>query len=513
MQLNAVVGARPFDPQHSRPLDVHRWSDHPEVKEVCNQLWASSPFDEFKDPKRSGPRPKKRFKDQLRVLLLDLYVAWKTDPTLSLGVRMGMAEWKTASRYNALFLSNVIPKIIHKLHELEMIHLSKGSYTKPGSRSNRTTRIMAADPLIALFCKHDVSLENLEPPRSRELIVLRNDKNKDMEYEDTDKTSLLRTQMRSYNELLWSTFIDLPGHEVPIIERPIKEGPRMGETQRIPVGGTDYAVRRIFSRGSWECNGRLFGGWWQLLSKDLRQQIYINDEPTVEVDFKGLHIAILSHEKGKPLEGDPYALPGNPFPPQILDPRNAIKKLILTAINAKSAKAAYQAFRSGFQSELPEAHLTNAELSHAIDLFTEKHPHLKECLFADEGIRLMHIDSQIASIVVNRLTNLGIPALCIHDSFIVQQKQQEALMIELDHATTHTLGSPFKTSTTQGHRFHDPLYDGAAPAPGQLSIAQGYEFRLNGWDVRQKAWDLRQKILECEEEDALYWASRGGKEG
>ncbi|MFK5996494.1 MAG: hypothetical protein QM492_00110 [Rhodobacterales bacterium] len=98
----------------------------------------------------------------------------------------------------------------------------------------------------------------------------------------------------------------------------------------------------------------------------------------------------------------------------------------------------------------------------------------------------MYIDSQIASIVVNRLTKLGIPALCIHDSFIVQQKQQEALMIELDRATTHILGGLFMTSTTQGHRFHDPLYDGATPAPGKLSTSQGYEFRLNGWDVRQK---------------------------
>ena len=24
---------------NSRPLDVHRWSDHPEVKQLINQLW------------------------------------------------------------------------------------------------------------------------------------------------------------------------------------------------------------------------------------------------------------------------------------------------------------------------------------------------------------------------------------------------------------------------------------------------------------------------------------------
>jgi hypothetical protein len=88
-------------------------------------------------------------------------------------------------------------------------------------------------------------------------------------------------------------------------------------------------------------------------------------------------------------------------------------------------------------------------------------------LFADQGIRLMNIDSQIASIVVNRLTHLDIPALCIHDSFIVQQTHQEALMEQLDRATTRILGGPFKTSTTLGHRFHEPLYDAPEPAPGQ----------------------------------------------
>jgi len=29
---------------NSRPLDVHRWSDHPEVKQLINQLWSVLPF-------------------------------------------------------------------------------------------------------------------------------------------------------------------------------------------------------------------------------------------------------------------------------------------------------------------------------------------------------------------------------------------------------------------------------------------------------------------------------------
>lgn len=27
------------DPMHSRPIDVHRWSDHPEVKALVEDLW------------------------------------------------------------------------------------------------------------------------------------------------------------------------------------------------------------------------------------------------------------------------------------------------------------------------------------------------------------------------------------------------------------------------------------------------------------------------------------------
>ena len=28
-----------FDPWHSRPIDVHRWSDHPQVAGLVEQLW------------------------------------------------------------------------------------------------------------------------------------------------------------------------------------------------------------------------------------------------------------------------------------------------------------------------------------------------------------------------------------------------------------------------------------------------------------------------------------------
>ena len=101
-----------LNPWHSRPIDVHRWSDHPEVVDIVDQIWADY-FPEHADPaKKTGPRPNTPFKNQLRVVLLDLYVAWSSDARLCIGVPMSANGWNTNSRYNAIHLSIAIIPIV-----------------------------------------------------------------------------------------------------------------------------------------------------------------------------------------------------------------------------------------------------------------------------------------------------------------------------------------------------------------------------------------------------------------
>ena len=71
------------DPWHSRPIDVHRWSDHPEVVQFVDRVWDSGSLSK-EVVKGPGPKPKMAFRKQLRVLILDLYVAWLEDPELSI---------------------------------------------------------------------------------------------------------------------------------------------------------------------------------------------------------------------------------------------------------------------------------------------------------------------------------------------------------------------------------------------------------------------------------------------
>ena len=57
------------DPWHSRPIDVHRWSDHPEVVQFVDRVWDDYlPKEVVNGP---GPKPKMAFRKQLRVLILD----------------------------------------------------------------------------------------------------------------------------------------------------------------------------------------------------------------------------------------------------------------------------------------------------------------------------------------------------------------------------------------------------------------------------------------------------------
>lgn len=439
-----------IDPRHSRPIDVHRWSDHPEVNDIVDAVWREHLHD-FR-ANQSGPKPKTRFKDQLKVLILDLYVAWATDPDLSIGVPMSVGAWNTSSRYNALHISKVIIPIVHKLDEVGLIDLARGSYSGPGAASNRNTRIRASQLLQGMFAKARFELEDIFHSPHRETIILRNDdgpegRSRPIEYEDTEDTIRMRADLQAYNALLARTFIDIRDLEQPFIERRTTSGPRTGTIQRIPIGPSNTFVRRVFSRGRWDLNGRFYGGWWQQIDKTRRNLICINRTPTVEIDFRGLHVAILSKERGVPLTADPYHVETgviDGFGER--DQRGILKQLVLTALNARSLKSAFKAFRDGYPAGSREKSLRDADLKRLLDVFVRRHPHLEDALGADQGIRLMYKDSVIAEQIINHFTQREIPVLCIHDSFIIDHRRSMELKSMMEEVTSGILGGTLATS-------------------------------------------------------------------
>ena len=89
-----------IDRWHSEPLDVHTWSDHPEIKALCDELYDAAGISTLVSKGKGNRKPKRTVKESLRVLILDLYVKWLKDPYLSIGFRKKKSSYKVGSRYN-----------------------------------------------------------------------------------------------------------------------------------------------------------------------------------------------------------------------------------------------------------------------------------------------------------------------------------------------------------------------------------------------------------------------------
>ena len=139
----------PDDGHFSRVLDVHRWSDHPEIKDLTEKVWLTLSDDECLQLHANGNRkPLSDAKKQLRVLLLDLYVAWLDDPLLWVAVAIGNGDYAPTSRYNALHISKKIVEVVDALQAHDFLDHSPFYHDRmTGGRSSKTSRYRASAKL------------------------------------------------------------------------------------------------------------------------------------------------------------------------------------------------------------------------------------------------------------------------------------------------------------------------------------------------------------------------------
>jgi hypothetical protein len=418
---------------HSRPLDVHRWSDHPEATKLRDTIW-NQYFKEKFLIGGQGNKAKSEPKKQFKILVLDLYVAWLDDPELSIGVGMSKSAYKTNSRYNSLYISPKIIDIINHAHAVGLIDKKTGS-----EQSGKTTRIRATALLATAFEQADLSLFDmtLEYP-SKEVIVLnqkeyKNEKEitKAVDYLDTDYLPIcdMRQELHEYNALLWRTHIEMPTLEEPLIEQPYwdKKSGKI-KTRRVRLTQDNKFVRRVFYRANWNLGGRFHGGWWQNINSDLRKQIYINDRSTIEQDYSGLHVNLLYGLKEiKPPLGNHYDVEHLLLDFSTKEQRKIVKGVVLNAINANNTKSAYAAFRQQQETGSREKSLRDKELELLLEAFKKKHPKIQESLCSDKGVELMHMDGRITAKVIKHFTNKNMPILSIHDSYITQNQYSAEL--------------------------------------------------------------------------------------
>jgi hypothetical protein len=91
---------------NARPLDVHTWSDHPEVNVFVNEIY--SQLSSIQGNERIN-------KKLLKVVLLDLYVAWCTDPELMIMFSRDNNAYKAKSRYNEIHIGKKVIGVVDEL--------------------------------------------------------------------------------------------------------------------------------------------------------------------------------------------------------------------------------------------------------------------------------------------------------------------------------------------------------------------------------------------------------------
>jgi hypothetical protein len=408
------------DLARSRPFNTNRWGEGDRIDALIEAF-----FGELRATEVARHGNERRMRQHLRVVLLDLYASFLSDPMRFVAYSRNRNQYVRPERYNRLKIAyRPLMRVIDGLIELGYIE-NHGGFLDRTTGIGRQSRMKATQKLIHVMrlC-FGVTPQIISEIPDQELVILRDSEGKEQDYADTAETVRMRSFLRNYNEVLSRAEIGLT----------------CGPTPTRKVGCTSFSlsdriVRRVFNNGSFEQGGRFYGGWWQATPSAARTRITINGNPTVECDYSAQHIHILYGLEGInyferfDVGDDSYALPGY----EGVD-RHILKLVLLISLNVSSRESALKAIRKDLRQNHPDVSLGDLDVGGIINAFAEKHDLIIRYLFGRMGPRIQRIDSSIAERVMAPFVHEGNCILCIHDSFIVEQRYAECLTQRMENA-------------------------------------------------------------------------------
>lgn len=285
--------------------------------------------------------------------------------------------------------------------------------------SGRMTKLSPLNRLRSRVAEAGLTGADFQRLKGEELLVL---KDKDggyqsrgrlIEYEETDETERLRQQVREINKTLAEADIALTDDACQCIDV------------------TDRLLRRHFSIGQFDKGGRLFGGFWQQMSKEPRfQWITINGEPIVELDYGQINPHIAYGLNGiVPEPGDMYDIPG------FEDRRDGVKKLFNALFWCKDRL-------KRFPKTIREEGLFPPwqKAQDVVAAIENRHPELVDSFGRAVGYDLMFEESKLLITVLEDLASRGVVALPIHDAVLVAQSDAETARMAMQAAFRDRFG-------------------------------------------------------------------------
>lgn len=306
------------------------------------------------------------------------------------------------SRYRPPALSKTLPAVLDRLEAVGLIRQRLGQ-ARTAFQKGVTTTIKASRVLLKQGEASSIGPEDFQRLPAEEIIVLRGPKQgrrpgPDLEYRDNAYTRQARSELQTLNA--WLEQADL-SFDAAVLE----DDDRAIDT-------SDRRLRRIFTRGSFESGGRLFGGFWQRLKSSERLAgLTIDDAPAAYLDYGQMTARIAYGEAGADLPpGDLYVVAGlEPF-------REGVKKLISALLFADTR---LQRKPQGTARLLPR-HYSMAELTERV---RQAHGPIANFFERGMGHHLQFRESEVLVAALLALRDAGIPALPVHDAVLVRYDQ------------------------------------------------------------------------------------------
>jgi hypothetical protein len=438
------------------PFDPLKTSTSPTITKMVDDLLDTG----IKIPPQKSYR--EDLVDHIRVILCNLIHAASEGSHIYIDIGMDSGAYSGTGAYSDTSLSyRNVKKVTDYLIKKGYVTFDRG-YKGLDGRSSHRSKMKATDKLLAMVATNDSGIKAVEVYRDtsgEETVKLKGKKydyvvtdskgkpKKDKNGKDkTDwKRDILKTpdepvvhRMRQNLELINGVIeqadieLDLDQNDLDELNQMLSADP---DKYKTPIDPARKFLYRVFVDESLELHGRFYGGWWEGIPEESREDIVINGNTVAELDFKAIHPHILYclADATLPTE-DPYKLDGHPDTDAM---RKLIKRFMLIIVNAKNPRGAKNALRYALRKDVnkakrrgkpipvPPIKPTDANLDPIIPLLEERHAPIRHFFWKSMGNTLMYHDSQIAEEVMMHFARQGIPSLPVHDSFVIAEEHED----------------------------------------------------------------------------------------
>ena len=274
------------------------------------------------------------------------------------------------------------------------------------------TKLKISDKFKELVNKFDLTYQDIlkrTPP-----ISLKDSEDNEIKVINSKTTNPIRKRIERYNNLILSSDIELPIDKIDY-------------KMRKSAGFANRTYTKHYLDRSYKSGGKYYGPCWQNLSKELRKEIKINGQETVELDFNAMHLHLLYCKVNKkltnyiPEDMDAYQLPNRN--------RKIVKTSFTCCINNNCNKDnVNQVVGHKIAKKFPEIFKSNTSYRDILDELGSHHPEVSQFFYAQIGNEVSHMESKVSDYIIGKLTRKNILVLNIHDSFIVSIPYKDILL-------------------------------------------------------------------------------------